>query len=135
MQDCINILKQKGVKVTSQRTEVFRILRNTDEHLSVEELFEKVRKKFPVISLATVYSILEALKKHSLIEELRIIPEKACFNVRTDIHHHFYCKKCKKIIDVDIPFCATLDKKEILGNIIEECKGYFYGICKACRRK
>ena len=135
MQDCIRILKQKGVKLTTQRTEVFRILRNESEHLTVEEVFSRVRKKFTIISLATVYSILETLKKNNLIEELRIIPEKACFNVRTDLHHHFYCKKCKKIMDIDIPLCTTLHKKEVAGNIIEECKGYFYGVCKPCRKR
>jgi Fur family peroxide stress response transcriptional regulator len=135
MWNCIEILKQKGVKLTSQRAEVFRILRNAPEHLTVEEVFSRARKKFPIISLATVYCILETLKKNNLIEELQIIPGKACFNVRTDLHHHFYCKKCKKITDIDIPFCATLEKKEVAGNIIEECKGYFYGVCKACRKK
>jgi Fe2+ or Zn2+ uptake regulation protein len=135
MKNVIKTLKAKGVKVTSQRAEVFIILGNAKDHLSAEEIFEKARKKFPTVSLATIYSILEMLKKKNLIEELRIIPEKACFNVRTGLHHHFYCNRCKKIIDIDIPFCATLHKKEVFGNLIEECQGYFYGVCKQCRKK
>jgi Fur family peroxide stress response transcriptional regulator len=135
MKDCIKILKEKGIKLTTQRLEVFSILKKDKCHLTAEEIFEKIKKKFPIISFATVYSILEALRKQGLVEEIRIMPEKACFEVRMDLHHHFYCKKCKKILDVDIPLCATLDKREVGGNLIEECKGYFYGVCRECRKK
>lgn len=135
MQDCIQILKAKKVKVTTQRAEVFRVLRQESGHLTVEETFEKVRKKFPTVSLATIYSILEILRKNGLVEELRIIPDKSCFNVRMDLHHHFYCRKCKKIFDIDIPFCETLNRKEAGGHLIEKCQGYFYGTCKKCREE
>lgn len=135
MKEAVRILKEKKVKITLQRVELLRVLREQSKHLSAEEIFIKVRKNFPVISLATVYSILEILKENGLVEELHIISDKSCFSVNNGIHHHFYCKKCKEIFDIDIPKCVTLSNKEINGNIIEDCQGYFYGICKNCISK
>jgi Fur family transcriptional regulator, peroxide stress response regulator len=134
MEETIKILKSKGIKITTQRAEVFNVLAKSIEHLTIDEIFEKVHKKYPMISLATVYSILDAFKTHGLVQEIRILPEKACYNNRVDLHHHFYCRKCKKIFDIDIPFCATLGKKEVNGHMIEECQGNFYGICQECKK-
>jgi Fur family transcriptional regulator, peroxide stress response regulator len=133
MEENINILKSRGIKVTTQRAEVFDVLAKNKGHLSIDEIFGKVHKKYPMISLATVYSIVDAFKSHGLVEELTILPQKLSYSIRVDIHHHLYCRKCKKIFDVDIPMCATLGKKEVNGHLIEECQGNFYGVCKECK--
>lgn len=135
MKTSIQILKDRKVKVTTQRAEIFRLLRQENGHLTAEEIFEKARRRFPTVSLATIYSSLDILKKNGLVEELSIIPDKSCFNIRMDLHHHFYCRNCKEIFDIDIPLCTTLSKKEAAGHLIEKCQGYFYGICKKCREK
>jgi len=134
MEEDIKLLKSKGIKVTTQRAEVWGILSRSNEHLTIEDIFGKVHKKYPMISLATVYSILDAFKEAGLVQELRILPQKLCYNCRVDLHHHFYCRKCKKIFDVDIPLCVALDKRTINGHTIEECQGNFYGICHECKK-
>lgn len=135
MKECIRILKEKKVKVTAQRIAVFEILRKNREHFSAENIFEEVKKKFPVVSLGTIYSTLLVLREKGLASEVNIASDKSFFEARGDTHHHFYCKRCRKFFDIDIPFCQALEQKEISGNIINECQGYFYGICKQCRGK
>jgi Fur family peroxide stress response transcriptional regulator len=135
MKECINLLKEKGVKVTAQRIAILELLRNNKEHLTVERIFEEVKKKFPAISLGTVYAVLFVLRQKNLVSEVKIAPGKASFEARLDVHHHFYCLRCEKVTDINIPFCHTIEKREVEGNIIEECHGYFYGICKQCREK
>jgi Fur family peroxide stress response transcriptional regulator len=134
MEGYIKNLKEKGIKVTAQRIAVLSALKES-EHLTAEEIFEGVRKKFPTISLATVYAILDTLWQKGLVEVLRIVPEKACFGVKMDVHHHFYCKKCRAVFNVHIPLCPSLRRKEVAGNLIEEVQGNFYGLCKKCRAK
>ncbi|MFH1876866.1 MAG: Fur family transcriptional regulator [Candidatus Omnitrophota bacterium] len=135
MREYIEMLKAKGVKVTSQRVAVLELLSRKDRHYSAEQIFRALQKKFPSISLGTIYATLEALRTKGLINEIQIVPDKASFEARRDQHHHFYCKQCREVFDVDIPFCKSLEERQVDGNLIEECHGYFYGICKQCRKK
>ncbi|MFH2137994.1 MAG: Fur family transcriptional regulator [Candidatus Omnitrophota bacterium] len=133
MKNKINILKEQGIRITPQRVRIFELLAAEKRHLCVEELYEKIKESFPAVSLATVYSILELLKKKGIIREIRIKFDKSCYEARTDLHHHFSCRKCKKIFDIDLTPCPALQSKEINGHIIEELQGYFYGICRDCK--
>lgn len=135
MKEYVGLLRGKGVKVTSQRVAVLELLSRKDRHYSAEQIFRSLQKKFPSISLGTIYATLEALRSKDLITEIQIVPGKASFEVRQDQHHHFYCKQCRGVFDVDIPFCRSLQEREVDGNLIEECHGYFHGICKECRKK
>ncbi len=132
MSSASQLLKEKNIRVTPQRIAVYKILKDTHKHLTAEEIYSKIKKMFPRISLATVYAILDFFKNKNLIQEVKIKFDKSCFDIRVEPHHHFLCKKCKKIFDVDIPPCKTLKKKEVDGHMILEFQGYFYGICKWC---
>lgn len=49
-------LKETGFKITPQRRAIVEILiKNTDKHLSSEEIYDLVRVDCPEIGLATVY--------------------------------------------------------------------------------
>ena len=50
------------------------------------------------------------------------------------MHHHFLCKKCKCIIDIDLE-CPNLKKILKEGHKVEEVHGYFKGLCKNCLEK
>ncbi|MCM8824468.1 MAG: transcriptional repressor [Candidatus Omnitrophica bacterium] len=131
-----NILRINNIRITPQRIEVYKILLNENKHLSVEEIYKKVKDKFPNISLSTAYSILELFQKKRLAKEVRIQFDRICFELRRDNHHHhLFCRKCRRIFDLDITPCPALKKKEVNGHLLDELHGYFYGICKDCRKK
>lgn len=132
--DDMEILNAKGIRVTPQRLAVYRVL-SEKRHATAEEIYEEVKEEFPMMSFATVYSVLELFKEKGLANELKIDFEKSTFDIRTDGHHHFMCKICGRIYDVDIQPCETLKKGEIDGHQIVEFQGYFYGVCKDCRGK
>lgn len=129
-----DILKSKGIRVTPQRMAVFQVLEKAGCHLSVDAVYEEVKKTIPNISLATVYSILEFFRDKSMLTEIKIDFEKSFYEFRTDAHHHFMCTECKQILDIDIPFCGTLCAKSVEGHKITDFQGYFYGICKKCQK-
>ncbi len=133
MQNYIKMLKERRIKITAQRLETFTVLK-ANNHLTAEEVFRRVRKKFPTLSFATVYAIINLFKSKGLIKELRIVRDKACFDGVLDLHHHLYCRRCRKIFDLYIPVCPSLAKKEVEGNLIEGVEGNFYGVCKGCRK-
>ncbi len=128
-------LKEKNIKITPQRIGVYTILQEYSAHRTVEDIYEKIKRMFPSISLATVYSILELFKDKMLVQEIRIDFNKSRFETRGDKHHHFLCKKCGEVFDIDIPLCPTLSRCKVKGNSIEKHHGYFYGVCKNCSRR
>ena len=133
MQETINIFKEHDIRATHQRVALYKLLAGCKEHLTADQIYEKIHKKMPSLSLATIYATLEIFKKKGLVNEVRIDFSRSCFDVRREGHHHFLCKKCKKIFDVDMDPCPTLKKKGVDGHSIEEFQGYFYGICRECK--
>lgn len=126
--------KDLELKPTPQRMAILDYLDGNKKHPSAEEIYKAVSKRFPTISIATVYNTLEALKKRGGVLELTIDPEKKRFDPNTEHHHHLICVSCKRIVDVHKDFNLKVQKRErggykLIGNHIE-----FYGICPECKR-
>ncbi len=130
-----NCLKEKDIKVTPQRLEVYKALMNYDTHLSVEEIFNKVRENNPSVSLGTIYAILANFRDNGLVKEVKIDSERSFFEMQRDTHQHFLCYDCKNIYDVDFSKFSCFEHKSIDGHKIDDFHGYFYGICKNCSKK
>ncbi|MBD3415070.1 MAG: transcriptional repressor [Candidatus Aminicenantes bacterium] len=130
VKDCLSKLKAKGFKLTPQRLAVIEHLEGNSSHPSASDLFEEVKKKYPMISFATVYNTLRILGEVQEIKQLTIGSDKVNFDPNTEQHDHFFCRECGKIMDVfrkDNP-----EVKEINGHCVHECQIYFYGICSEC---
>jgi len=129
----IETLKKKGVKVTPQRVAIIKYLENDNDHSSAEQIYSRIIKEFPAVSLATVYNTLEMLEEINMISKIKISDDNIVnYDYQKIPHHHFYCKKCKKIYDIEIS-CQIAQTKKFQGYIIEEVYGYFKGICKKCQ--
>lgn len=135
MQETISIFKEHNIRATHQRVQLYDLLAREEGHLTADQIYEKIHKKMPSLSLATIYATLEIFKKKGLVNEVRIDFSKSCFDARREGHHHFLCKKCKRIFDVDMMPCSALKNRKADGHLIEEFQGYFYGICKECQSK
>ena len=67
------LLKEKGLKVTRQRLVVLEILaENPEEHLTAEEIYERVKADNPDIGLATVYRTVQLLLELELIDRINL---------------------------------------------------------------
>jgi len=132
VKDCLDNLKKKGFKLTPQRLAVIEYLEGNSSHPSAADLFREVKKKYPMISFATVYNTLKILGEAEEIKPLTIGFDKVNFDPNTDQHDHFYCQKCGKIIDI-FPE-KKMEIKKIEGHLIKDCQIYYYGICSECRK-
>ena len=65
-----------GFKLTPQRLAILGELEGRTDHPSAEEIYRAVSKNFPTMSVATVYSALEALRRRGRLLELAIEPGK-----------------------------------------------------------
>jgi Fur family peroxide stress response transcriptional regulator len=125
--------KKIGIKLTPQRLAILDYLEGNTAHPSVEEIYREVSKRFPTMSVATVYNTLEALAERGSVLALTIDPQKKRYDPNTRHHHHLICTRCRKIEDVHADFDLAVpgirDKGfEVKGSHVE-----FYGLCPHCR--
>lgn len=124
----------KGLKLTPQRLAIFNYLKGNVEHPSAEDIYKAVSKKFPTMSLATVYNTLEALRQRGGILKLTIDPDKKRFDPNTELHHHLICMSCKKIVDIYKNYKLNLPEDKVKGFEIYRNHIEFYGICPKCKK-
>jgi Fur family peroxide stress response transcriptional regulator len=101
--DFIAILRQHGLQVTYQRLAIYQALYHTKDHPSAEEIYQQVRKRFPMISLGTVYKTLERFHEVGLIQKVSPVTEVARYEANISHHHHLICLECQTIQDFDDP--------------------------------
>ncbi|MBL4590796.1 MAG: transcriptional repressor [Phycisphaerales bacterium] len=79
-----------GVRVTRQRTLIYRLLVSLDTHPTAEELLTTVRHQDERLSLATVYNTLDTLVENGLVQRIAgSISGGACrFEADTSEHVH-----------------------------------------------
>ena len=129
----ITKLKEAGLKLTPQRLALIEILKGNKNHPSADMIYKELKKKYPMVSLSTVYNILNVLKKIGEIEELAISENKVYYDPNTEPHHHFLCEKCGQIQDVFQDFQIPTDMINI--HQVKKHQIYFYGICSNCLKR
>lgn len=120
-------------RLTSQKEFILEYLKSTKSHPTAEQVFEKVKKKLPRISLGTVYRNLDTFSKKKIIKELPGIKKR--YDADLFPHYHFFCKNCHQVFDIErTPLNLDNLKLETdhIGSV-ENCEIFTYGICKKCK--
>lgn len=101
----INQIKDKitasGLKGTHQRIAIYEALLNLDGHPTADKIFSSVSKRYPSISLGTVYKTLDTFVEKSLINKVLTTDDIMRYDVRTEQHHHIFCNNSKELIDYE----------------------------------
>jgi Fur family peroxide stress response transcriptional regulator len=109
------------------------------QHLSVEEIYRRVREDFPSISLATVYKTVALMKELGEVHELGFLDDRSYYDgSRPYPHPHLVCRECGKIVDVEIPELERVVKQHASGDTEGwEVSQRFdvWGICPQCRER
>ena len=130
----VKLLKENSIKITPQRLEILRYLDENRIHPTVDEIYSALKEKNPSLSKTTVYNSVETLREHGIIQSITISGSELRYDFETKMHHHFLCKKCGNIIDIDVE-CAFLNKFLHGKHRVDEVHGYFKGICEDCLKK
>ncbi len=124
-------------RMTKQREIVLEELRKTRMHPTADELYERVRKRLPKISLATVYRNLEWLAEREIIRKIEHTGSSKRFDADMDDHFHIFCVECGRVDD--FPVESTLkDAYDVHIQTDYRVLGHrtkWFGICPQCQRK
>ncbi len=94
------ILRENGIHPSAQRVAVSRYVLATGDHPTADEVFARVRKRFPMLSRATVYNTLNLLVKKGLLRQFVLGGGRVVFDANVSNHHHFIESDSGKIHDV-----------------------------------
>ena len=136
MEQIVASLRDEGFRITPQRMAIVDYLLKTEDHPSAEFIHKVIRKRYPMVSLSTVYKTLDLLREKNLVNEMDVDGE-ARFDAHTDEHINLVCMNCGKIDDIDedslreIQAKAARKSKYLILKSSFELSGY----CGDCKSK
>ena len=148
--DCGNVemeyqvLKEKGLKMTRQRLVVLEVLaENPEQHLTAEEIYERVKVENPDIGLATVYRTVQLLLELELIDRINLDDGFIRYEIGSieekehHRYHHLICMRCGKVSAFQDDMLEALESgvREALGFQVIDHEVKLYGYCKDCLEK
>ena len=128
-----NLLRESGLKVTPQRLGILSLMEHNG-HMSVDDLYEEIKKLFPSISLATMYKNINAMMNSSTIIEVKIPKQKSRFEIVKEKHGHLLCQQCGDFSDIKVDFEKIVRDIEMKSRYkLFETNLVLSGICPLCQ--
>jgi Fur family transcriptional regulator, peroxide stress response regulator len=130
----IKRIKERGGRVTVQRLAIINVLMRLD-HPTAEDIYQYMRAEFPTLSFTTVYNTLKSLKDLDVVREY-YQDERSRFEISENLHHHFHCIHCNRLIDIEPGGISVQVSPEIekeFGPFDKEV--ILRGTCLSCRAK
>ena len=137
IQEAQERLQAQGGRMTAQRRLLLTILGSLGKHPTAEELFILARKQDPDLNLSTVYRTMRWLEAENLISTRVFAEERRQERFDAALpseHHHFMCKRCRKVIEFDTAWLDAIkaEFQEQNGARVSTGSIVLYGLCQDC---
>ena len=93
-------LRAHGVLPTAQRIEVAELLLARPQHLSADQIIERLRGSGSAVSKATVYNTLKLFTIQGLLKEINVADSRKFYDSTTHPHHHFFHIETGELTDI-----------------------------------
>jgi Fur family peroxide stress response transcriptional regulator len=136
LEQIVTSLRDEGFRITPQRIAIVDYLLKTEDHPSADLIHKVVRKRYPMVSLSTIYKTLDLLKEKKLVNEIEVEGETR-FDAHTDEHVNLVCMKCGRIDDLDEESLREIQVKAAKKSKYLILKSNFelHGYCSSCKSK
>ena len=121
--------------LTKQRQVVLKVILDSKQHLTANEVFERSKEMLPKISFATVYNSLRYLKEQGHIAEINFGNKASRFDRMTARHDHAICSSCGDLVDLHLDLPETLAKEaaDLSKFSVDSLEITLRGLCPACQ--
>lgn len=133
----MEVITKKETAMTKQREVVLQVIRESESHLTANEVFVNAKTLLPGISFATVYNSLRYLKETGLIAEIQFGNGASRFDRIVSRHDHALCTKCGHLVDIEMEHPAELVARAAKYSRFrpESLEFTLRGICPDCLQK
>jgi Fur family transcriptional regulator, peroxide stress response regulator len=127
---------EHGIAVTHQRQVLYEVMQGMEGHPNPEEVYLRVKKKVPAISLATVYKNIHLFVESGIFRKMSMHHGSVRVEMNDEPHHHMVCSKCKAISDVGEKDLGLAPKRRRLpdGFLVERYSVDVIGLCAKCQQ-
>src|SRR5262245_26009272 len=94
-------LKERNLNTTQQRELIVDAFLRSHEHVSIDELLARVRRRSPTVGYATVYRTLKLLVDSGLANPRQFDDGQTRYEVAGAHHDHLICVKCGLILEFE----------------------------------
>lgn len=118
--------------MTRQRQLIYRIIMNTDAHLSADEIFRAAKEEMPSIALGTVYRNLRLMVEDKEIRQIssEFGPDRYDRNMIP--HEHLHCDNCGKLVDITLGGLKDLLESRAEITVLDYQLN-IRGLCAGCK--
>lgn len=130
-----SFFNKKALKATPQRLEIGKWMLSSKEHPTADQIYQKVKVKFPTISLTTVYQVLHLLETLGLLQELKFAERTSRYDPNTNPHINVICKECGIISDYESEEVNKMWRYiiEDIGEKVDSQRIDLYIKCEKCK--
>jgi Fur family transcriptional regulator, peroxide stress response regulator len=127
---------EHGIAVTHQRQVLYEVMQGMEGHPSPEEVYARVKKKIPAISLATVYKNIHLFVESGVFRKMSMHHGSVRVEMNNEAHHHMVCSRCKAITDIGEKELGLVSKRHRLpgGFLVERYAVDVIGLCAKCQQ-
>jgi len=123
-------------RATRQLATVYEALQGDHSHPSADEIYQRVRRTLPRISLGTVYRNLQRLVAEGKIRMFLLGERVARYDPMIVEHDHFICQRCGQVEDILLERNRQVNLAPLLnrGFTITAHSLAIHGLCQKCGR-
>lgn len=130
------LLKKNNIKVTKGRLNILEILLNSEDALTVDDIYEMCRNSGLSIDLSTVYRTIDILESKNIVDKIDLGEGKYNYKIKKQAHKHtLECSICHKEVEIE---CPMVQIEEIIKNktgfTLMEHDLKIKGICDECKK-
>ncbi|MBA3913937.1 MAG: transcriptional repressor [Acidobacteriales bacterium] len=135
--DFRELCHQHQLAATHQRQVIYETIMALDGHPSPEMIYERVRRKVPSISLATVYKNIRTFLDSGMLREVSLHHGSLRVEANDEAHHHLVCTVCKQISDLEAEALEPVRLRHRLpgGFQVQRVSVDVLGVCESCAGK
>lgn len=121
---------------SKKRDRILKIITDSQDHPSAEEIYGILRTDYPKVSLGTVYRNLAVLTEIGEVRKLDFLSKIVRFDARTEDHYHFICERCGSVYDLDLEVDCGLNERVLTttGHQAHRHQLEFFGVCRRCAK-
>ena len=131
-----DLLRSHGLQVTAQRMAVLQAVSELP-HGTAGEIEDAARERIGSISRQSVYDTLGMLTERGIVRSIQLPDSPTRYETRVgDNHHHFMCRSCGCVIDVECDVSGGLDcvtPAEDPRFEVHDVDVIYRGTCRECR--
>lgn len=132
-------LGDAGIKTTTKKEYILRVLFESKEHLSAEKILYLLKTKYNIdLGIATIYKTLTIYEDFAIVKSISIGEKNVKFYEINlyDHHDHLVCESCGKIVEFFDNVIEKLQEKIANENnfIMKNHNTIIFGLCEKCQK-